>query len=227
MEKIIKPIGYIHTEFKDKFGIPRQSGRAPSAKGTVILGREYGADSVRGIEKFSHIWLVFGFDKTKYTGAQTVRPPRLGGNTRVGVFASRSPNRPNGLGLSCVKLLSAKKTERGVEIEVSGVDIADNSPIFDIKPYNPADRIESAECGFADDVKDYELKVEFPSNLKETMSAEVLKAITECLKDDPRPSYIDDKERVYGMTYGDYNIKFTVSDHTLTVKEVEKRCNKR
>lgn len=222
MEKFIKPIGYIHTEFKDKFGVPRQSGRAPSAKGSVILEKEFGQDSVRGLDGVSHIWLIFGFDKTEYSGAQTVRPPRLGGNKRVGVFASRSPNRPNGLGLSCVKLDGVEKTDNGIKLYVSGADIVDGSPVYDIKPYNPADKIDSAESGFADDVKDYELKVEFPKNLQETISTEVLKAITECLKDDPRPSYKDDPERVYGMTYGGYNIKFKVSADVLTVNSVEK-----
>lgn len=222
MDKIIKPIGYICTDFKDKFGIPRQSGRAPSVKGTVILDKEYGADAVRGLNGFSHIWLIFGFDRTEYTGAQTVRPPRLGGNKRVGVFASRSPNRPNGLGLSCVKRGDVKISERGVEISVSGVDIADGSPVYDIKPYNPADRIENADSGFADGVKDYKLKVEFSGDTAEKLPPDILTAVTECLKDDPRPSYIDDPERVYGMTYGGYNVRFTVSGDLLTVKAAEK-----
>ena len=222
MKKTIKTIGYIRTDFKDKFGIPRQSGRAPSVKGTVVLDKNYGADSVRGLENCSHIWLIFGFDRTKYTGAQTVRPPRLGGNERVGVFASRSPNRPNGLGLSCVKLLSVEKTDSGVEIHVSGADIADGSPIYDIKPYNPADRIENATSGFADKTKDYTLKVEFAGEVAARLPSEILTSVTECLRDDPRPSYIDDAGRVYGMTYGDFNLKFTVSGGVLTVTDVEK-----
>ena len=220
--KIIKPIGYIRTEFKDKFGIPRQSGRAPSVKGRVILDREYDLTSVRELSEFSHIWLIFGFDRTDYTGAQTVRPPRLGGNKRVGVFASRSPNRPNGLGLSCVKLGNIEKTERGVEIEVFGVDIADGSPIYDIKPYNPADRIDGATSGFADGVKDYKLQVQFSGDLEKSLPQDILAAVTECLKDDPRPSYIDDSDRVYGMTYAGYNVKFTVSGDVLTVTEIIK-----
>lgn len=220
MEKTIKPIGYIHTEFKDKFGIPRQSGRAPSVKGTVLLNKEYGAEAVRGLEEFSHIWLIFGFDRTNYTGAQMVRPPRLGGNKRVGVFASRSPNRPNGLGLSCVKIENIENTERGVEITVYGVDIADGSPIYDIKPYNPADRIENAKSGFADKAKEYKLKVEFKNGTEKGLPNDVLAAVKECLEDDPRPSYIDDTDRVYGMTYGGYNVKFTVSGDLLTVTEI-------
>ena len=221
-EKIIKPIGYVRNGFKQKFGVPRQSGRAPSVKSAVVLDKAYSADSVRGLNYCSHIWLIFGFDRTEYTGALTVRPPRLGGNKRVGVFASRSPNRPNGLGLSCVKLESVNKTERGVELIVCGADITDGTPVYDIKPYNPADKIDGAVCGFADGAKDYGLKTEFSSGVKEKIPADILDAVTECLADDPRPSYIDDEFRVYGMTYGGYELKFKVSGVVLTVISAEK-----
>lgn len=221
-EKTIKPVAYIYTDFNDKFGVPRQSGRAPSAKGRVVLSKEYAKEeAVRGLKDVSHIWLIFGFNKTEYTGALTVRPPRLGGNKRVGVFASRSPNRPNGLGLSCVKLERVEKTARGIELIVCGADIVSGSPIYDIKPYNPADRIYDAVFGFAEETKDYKLKIEFADDIA-MLPAGIKNAVTECLKDDPRPSYNDDPLRVYGMTYGGYNVKFRASGDTIIVVSVER-----
>lgn len=220
--KTIHPIGYIYTDFNDKFGVPRQSGRAPSAKGKVVFLQEYSKEeAVRGLAGVSHIWLIFGFDRTEYTGALTVRPPRLGGNKRVGVFASRSPNRPNGLGLSCVKLESVDRTARGIELTVCGADIVNGSPIYDVKPYNPADRIDGASFGFAEDTKDYKLKIEFAEDFSGRLPHYIRDAVIECLAEDPRPSYNDDPLRVYGMTYGGYNIKFRVDGDTVIILSSE------
>ena len=169
----IKPIAYIHTDFREKFGIPRQSGRVPDLIGEVVFTPEFNnPEAVRGLEEFSHIWLIFGFSEAKYKeGTMTVRPPRLGGNTRVGVFASRSPYRPNSLGLSCVKI---EKIEQG-KITVSGVDILDKTPIYDIKPYIPySDIRKEALGGFADEMKNHFLEVDFPQKLLQLIPEEGL-----------------------------------------------------
>ena len=221
-EKTIRPVAYIRSDFRDKFGVPRQSGRASHIKSRVVFLKEYAKpESVRGLDGISHIWLIFGFNAVKYTGALTVRPPRLGGNKRVGVFATRSPNRPNGLGLSCVKLDGVEITANGVELLISGADLIDGTPVYDVKPYNPADAIDGATCGFADDFREHALEVEFPEELASVLPESKLAAVKECLKDDPRPSYADD-DRVYGMIYGGYNVKFKVSGDVLTVTAVEK-----
>ena len=165
----IKPIAYIKTDFNEKFGIPRQSGRVPSAKGKIIFENEFNSiDAVRCIEQFSHLWLIFGFNKNEVCKfSPTVRPPRLGGNEKVGVFASRSPFRPNGLGLSAVKFDGIEKLDNGkIAINVSGVDLLNDTPIYDIKPYIPsADKIENAIGGYADKFTEYKLKVEFSQRL--------------------------------------------------------------
>ena len=222
MEKLIKPIAIIKTGFIEKFGIPRQSGRAPSSIGEIIfLDKFNDENAIKRIEEFSHLWLIFGFSANPETEALSVRPPRLGGNEKVGVFASRSPFRPNGLGLSVVKLLEVKK-DKQISLMVSGVDLLDGTPIYDIKPYLPsADKIEDAIGGYADEVKDYKLNVEFSDELKSNIKEEYLPTIIECLKDDPRPSYHEDG-REYGMTYFEYNVKFIVNNGTLKVISVEK-----
>ncbi len=222
MEKLIKPIAVIKTGFKEKFGIPRQSGRSPSSVGEIVFLDKYNDETaIKRIEEFSHLWLVFGFSKNPETETISVRPPRLGGNERVGVFASRSPFRPNGLGLSVVKLLEVKK-DKQISLIVSGVDLLDGSPIYDIKPYLPsADKIDDAIGGYADEVKDYKVKVDFSEELKSLIPSDILPTILECLEDDPRPSYHEDG-RVYGMTYFEYNVKFIVNDGTLKVLSVEK-----
>lgn len=225
MEKIIKPVAVIKTEFKEKFGIPRQSGRAPSSIGEIVFLDKFNDEkAVKRIEEFSHLWLVFGFSANPETETLTVRPPRLGGNERVGVFASRSPFRPNGLGLSCVKLLEVKK-DNGISLIVSGADLLDGTPVYDIKPYIPSsDKIENAVGGYADKVKNYKLKVEISETLKNTLPKDILNAVIECLSDDPRPSYHEDG-RVYGMVYSNFNIKFKVEKDTLTVIDIEKNKN--
>ena len=217
----MKPIAYIKTDFKEKFGIPRQSGRAPSLLAEIVFEPEYRTlDALRAIEQFSHLWLIFDFSKAHKEGwSATVRPPRLGGNERVGVFASRSPFRPNPIGLSCVKLEGIKqRADVGATLIVSGADLLDNTPIFDIKPYLPyADCRIDAVGGYADEKKDYRLQVEFPAQLVEKIPKDKQGGLLECLADDPRPSYQDDPLREYGMRFADFEIKFTVNADTLTV----------
>ena len=217
MIKQIKPIAHVKNAFKDKFGIPRQSGRA-KVLSTIVFEKEFQDEiAVKELDGFSHIWLIFGFSKTEGKYLLSVRPPRLGGNKKVGVFASRSPFRPNSLGLSSVKL---EKVERGALI-VSGADLLDGTPIYDIKPYLTfTDCHTDAKCGYAEEFFEYKLKVENVDVLG-GLNEEVKKDIINCLELDPRPSYQEDSTRVYGMSYGDYNIKFTVEDGTLYIKNIE------
>jgi tRNA-Thr(GGU) m(6)t(6)A37 methyltransferase TsaA len=220
----LRIIAKIHTDFKEKFGIPRQSGRAPSLTATIVFTPAYRSDeALKRIEEFSHLWLIFGFSKAKREPfSPTVRPPRLGGNVRVGVFASRSPYRPNGLGLSSVKLVSVNKTLEGTTLTVSGADLLDGTPIYDIKPYLPfADSHPDAIGGYADEKATYKLEVIIPEILKNIIDKDKLNALIECLADDPRPSYQEDG-REYGMNFSNFEIKFTVIDKTLTVKSIIK-----
>ena len=220
----ISPIAVAKTDFKKKFGIPRQSGRAPSLTAEIVFYPEYGQEEAfREIEGFSHLWVLFEFSKAKNTPySATVRPPRLGGNTRVGVFASRSPYRPNRIGLSCVKLEKIKKTKTGVSLLVSGADLLDGTPIYDIKPYLPfCDCIPDAVGGYAEKRADYKLQVNFPKALLDTLPEDKRTAVIECLADDPRPSYQEEEDRVYGMNFAGFEIKFTVEKNTLTVISVE------
>ncbi len=217
----MKIIAHIQTDFKDKFGIPRQSGRVPSLLGRIVFEEEYrNPDALRGIEGFSHLWLIFDFSKShREDWSPTVRPPRLGGNTRIGVFASRSPFRPNPIGLSVVKL---ERVEKG-ELIVSGVDLLDGTPIYDIKPYLPfADAIHDAVGGYADGFEDYRLAVEFPEDLLTILPADKRQAAIDCLAQDPRPSYQQD-ERRYSMAFAGYDIRFFVKDDTVFVTEIEER----
>lgn len=219
----IKPIAVIKTDFDSKFGIPRQSRRAETI-GTVVFEKEYRSeDYIKGIEQFSHLWLIWEFSKNTSSKINaTVRPPRLGGNKRVGVFASRSPYRPNSLGLSCVKLMEIVKTENGCELIVSGADLMNGTPIYDIKPYIPyTDCVEDADGGYAEDNKEYSLKVDIDEALLNKIPREKQKALLAVLKDDPRPAYQNDSERVYGFPFAGFEIKFKVSDNVLTVVEIE------
>ena len=218
---IFKHIAYIRSDFKEKFGIPRQSGRAPSLEAEIVFYPDYqNEDALREIDGFSHLWLLFDFSLAHCEEwSPTVRPPRLGGNKRVGVFASRSPFRPNPVGLSCVKLLRVeKRAQEGCVLIVSGSDLLDGTPIFDIKPYLPfADCQTDAKGGYATSWKDYRLEVLFPDEYLQIIPKEKRQGLIDCLADDPRPSYQDDPNRVYGMRFGDFEIKFTVSNHVLTV----------
>ncbi len=217
----IKPIAYIHTDFKEKFGIPRQSGRVPGLIGKIVFEKEFrNSEALRGLAEFSHLWLIFGFSEAEYKeGTMTVRPPRLGGNTRVGVFASRSPYRPNSLGLSCVRLESVGQGE----IIVSGVDILDKTPIYDIKPYIPySDSIPDALGSFAEDMKNHSLDVVFPQELLQIIPEGKRKVVIACLADDPRPTYQKDG-RTYSMAFADWDIHFKVENEKLTVTSVDKK----
>ncbi len=220
----VEPIAKIHTDFKEKFGIPRQSGRAPSAIGKIVFEPKYrNPDALREIEGFSHLWLIFDFSKSHQDEfVPTVRPPRLGGNTRVGVFASRSPFRPNSLGLSVVKFERIENTSSGQVLVVSGVDLLDGTPIYDVKPYIPSsDCIQDAKGGYADNHTHHKLEVTFAQNVLDVVDNEEQKmAIIECLRDDPRPSYQDD-DRVYSMRYADYDIHFIVEENILTITKID------
>lgn len=219
----MKTIAIIKTDFPEKFGIPRQSGRIDALKGTVIFMPKYKSpDAVKGLEGFSHIWLLWKFDVPQKENFQaTVRPPRLGGNTPMGVFATRSPFRPNPIGLSCVKLEKIEITKDGPVLHVSGVDMKNDTEILDIKPYIPyTDCREDAIGGFADSLRDYHLDVNFPEDLLTEISPEKREALLAVLADDPRPSYQDDPDRLYGISFAGFDIRFTVSGTTLTVREV-------
>lgn len=223
----MKVIAHIRTDFPDKFGIPRQSGIVKDLKGKIIFEPEYrNPDALRGLDGFSHIWIIWGFsmlnnDRDKWS--PTVRPPRLGGNKRVGVFASRSPYRPNPIGMSCVKIEKIEATrDFGTVIYVSGVDMADNTPVYDIKPYlNYVDCIPDATDGFAGERKDYMLDVDFPEIYKIKVPKEYLDTLINVLKGDPRPSYIEDEKRIYGMNFANLEVKFKVCGGVLTVCDVE------
>ena len=222
----IKPIAYIHSDFPDKFGIPRQSGLAASLKATVVFEPEFRSpEAFRGLEDYSHIWLIWGFSKNKDSGwTPTVRPPRLGGNVRKGVYATRSPFRPNPIGLSSVKLETIEShKELGPVLHISGADLMDGTPIFDIKPYLPyVDSHPDASNGFAGSVIDYALSVNCPDELLSILPEDKRAALIEVLSEDPRPSYQDNPERIYGMRFSEYEVKFKVEQDVLYVISVEK-----
>ena len=220
----MKIIARIHTDFGSKFGVPRQSGLVESLRGEVVFEPEYRSpDAVRGLEGYSHIWLLWEFSENLREGwSPTVRPPRLGGNTRMGVFATRSPFRPNPIGLSCVALEKVDITqERGPVLTVLGADLVDGTPIFDIKPYVPyADSRPKAVGGFALTAPEAALAVTVPPEAAAALPAEKLAALKEVLARDPRPSYQDDPGRVYGLTFAGANVRFTVVENRLTVTEI-------
>ncbi len=222
MDKL-KIIAHIYNGYTEKFGIPRQSGINDTVISTIVFEKDYRTDdALRGIEEYSHLWLLWLFSENKdEKWHPTVRPPRLGGNKRVGVFATRSPYRPNAIGLSSVRLLKKEKTEKGTVLTVSGADILSGTPIIDIKPYIAyTDSHPDAVSGFADRVKSYHLEVNFPDALLKKLPNEVHSAVISMLEQDPRPSYQEDESRIYGMCYGDYEINFTVQGNILTVYDV-------
>ena len=218
-------IARMHSDFDQKFGIPRQSGLVEELESTIVFEPEFrNPDALRGLEGFSHLWIVWEFSKARREGwSPTVRPPRLGGNQRLGVFATRSPFRPNPIGLSCVKLVGVEQTEEhGWVIRVAGADLLNGTPIYDIKPYLPyADCKPGAVGGFASAPKEATLTVHIPEEFVEKIPAEKLEAVRGVLAQDPRPSYQDDPERVYGMGFGGMEIKFKVDGENLTVCGVE------
>ena len=223
-EFLIHPIAHIHTDFPEKFGIPRQSGIVEELQATVIFEPEYRtADAVRGLEQYSHIWLLWRFSEcADKPFSPTVRPPRLGGNTRMGVFATRSPFRPNSIGLSCVRLEKIDfETSDTPILHIAGADLMDGTPILDVKPYLPyADSFPNASGGFALQSKEDILKVDFPHELLKKIPEEKQQALLRVLAQDPRPAYQTDAQRVYGFSFAEYTIKFTVHKETVTVTDV-------
>lgn len=213
--------------FTDKFGVPRQSGRASAVVTRIVFEPDYRiAEALRGIEHFSHLWLLWGFSANKISDTSfspTVRPPRLGGNKRLGVFATRSPFRPNPIGLSSVRLLEVKKTsDEGIVLLVEGADMMDGTPIYDIKPYVPYTDIHTDATGsFAEDNRDYHLEVDFPEHLQQGLSALLVEQLVQILADDPRPAYQQDEERIYGLSYDGYNLHFRVEGTTLYVVDIQ------
>lgn len=223
---IISPIAYIHTEFSEKFGVPRQSGLAGSLRGTIVFEPEYrNIDAVRGLEGFSHLWLIWGFSANRHGDWQpTVRPPRMGGNDRMGVFATRSPYRPNQLGLSCVEIDSVDITcPDGPRLYVKGADLMDGTPIYDIKPYiKYADSRPDAVCGYVDTLAERRLDVEISDEIASVLSdPAILEALKETLSLDPRPSYHNDPLREYGLSFAGYNVRFKVNEGYLTVISID------
>ena len=230
----ITPIATIHTEFPEKFGVPRQSGLAASLRGRIVFEPDFrNPDALRGLEEFSHIWLIWEFSANVRRNAAsdesvtmnwqpTVRPPRLGGNKAMGVFATRSPFRPNPLGLSCVEVESVEFTaDQGPVINVRGADLVDGTPIYDIKPYiRYADSRPDALCGYVDGLSECRLTVDIPEELAVKMGEE-LEALTDILSLDPRPSYQNDPHREYGLSFAGRNIRFRVMGGTLTVLDIE------
>ena len=226
MDVQIQAIARMHSDFATKFGIPRQSGLVKDLRSTIVFEPEFrNPDALRGIEDFSHLWIIWQFSEAVRQGwSPTVRPPRLGGNTRMGVFATRSPFRPNNLGLSSVKLLGVEHTaEFGTVLHVGGADLMDGTPIFDIKPYIPyGDCHPESTGGFTDQAGEFLLHVEFPEELLKHLPVEKQAAAIGVLRHDPRPSYQRKPDRIYGLTFAGFDIRFRVSEDTLTVVEVNK-----
>ena len=220
----IQVIARMRSDFPSKFGIPRQSGLVEQLRSTIVFEPGFrNPDTLRGIEGFSHLWLIWQFSEAvRSQWSPTVRPPRLGGNTRMGVFATRSPFRPNSLGLSSVKLLGVEQTaEYGAVLHVGGADLMDGTPIFDIKPYIPyGDCHPEARGGFTDTADNYLLEVIFPQHLLDQLPADKREAAIAVLSHDPRPSYQHSPERIYGLPFAGFDIRFTVAEQVLTVNEV-------
>ena len=220
----IRVIARMKSDFPTKFGIPRQSGLVEELHSAIIFEPDFrNPDALRGIEEFSHIWLIWQFSEAvRQEWSPTVRPPRLGGNTRMGVFATRSPFRPNNLGLSSVKLLGVEHTkEYGTVLHVAGADLMDGTPIFDIKPYIPyGDSHPDATGGFTDQAKDFILQVQFPQHLLDKIPLDKQAAAIGVLSHDPRPSYQKQPDRIYGLSFARFDIRFQVNGDTLTVLEV-------
>ncbi len=228
MDVNIQVIARMHSDFSTKFGIPRQSGLVEELRSTIVFEPEFrNSDALRGIEEFSHLWLIWQFSEAIRQGwSPTVRPPRLGGNTRMGVFATRSPFRPNNLGLSSVRLLGVEHTrEFGTVLHVGGADLMNGTPIFDIKPYIPyGDCHPDATGGFTDRAGSFLLSVDFPDHLLERLPEDKRSAAVAVLSHDPRPSYQRKPERIYGLSFAGFDIRFTVEETHLTVCQVEENA---
>lgn len=222
------PIAYMHMPFATKFGIPRQSGLVKELRGEIIMEQAFSrAEAFRGLEQFSHIWLIWDFSEAALPKdkewSPTVRPPRLGGNRRMGVFATRSPFRPNSIGLSCVRLESISQREGRIVLSVSGIDLMDGTPIYDIKPYIPlADCHPEATEGYTAETKQHLLQVDIAPDLLAQLPASYHNTVMAILAQDPRPGYSDDAARIYGIAYGGYDIRFTVEGDMVTVCEIVK-----
>ena len=219
----ITPVAKIKNGYNEKFGVPRQSGLAPEVTSEIIFLKEFSDENlIRDIEQYSHLWLVWGFTENKGEWSPTVRPPKLGGNKRVGVFATRSPFRPNSLGLSVVKLEKVKATTKGKVLVVSGADLVNGTPIFDIKPYLPyVDSIPEAKGGFSEEFKDDILNVNIPEAIKNRLQSEDIAEITAILSLNPKPQYQNDEERIYGLSYKNFEVKFKCNEKEITVIEIE------
>lgn len=218
-------IAHMKSDFSDKFGIPRQSGLVQDLRSTIIFEPEFrNPDALRVLEDFSHLWIIWQFSKAARSDwSPTVRPPRLGGNKRMGVFATRSPFRPNSIGLSSVKILGIENTDQyGSVIHVAGADLLDGTPIFDIKPYIPySDCHADATGSFTDTAGDFLLEIDFPDELLQKIPENKRQALTGVLSHDPRPSYQQDPNRQYGLSFAGYNIRFQINNNKLTVIDVQ------
>lgn len=218
---VLKPVAIVHTDFPEKFGIPRQADIVKDLKGTIVLTQQYRKPGIfHGLSQYSHLWLIWGFSLSKPGWSATVRPPRLGGNVRMGVFATRSPFRPNPIGLSAVRIEHIN--ENNYTIDIRGVDLVDETPVYDIKPYIPySDSISDAKEGMAS-MPQPRLKVDIPDHLKETIPKDYLDTLTAILAQDPRPAYQQDESRVYGLRYASMNVRFTIDhDHILHVISID------
>ena len=220
----MKIIAKIFNAYDGKFGVPRQSGLVEEVVSTIVFEPEYRVpEALRGIEAFSHLWLIWAFDRTERENwSPTVRPPRLGGNQRIGVFATRSPYRPNPIGLSCVRLIGVEKGNEGTVLKVSGADLVNGTPIYDIKPYLPyADCKTDATGGFTDRTEKRRVEVEIPEELAGKMDEERLQALKAVLREDPRPAYQEDPERVYAFEFGGKHVEFRVENGVLKIQKIE------
>ena len=222
-------IARMKSDFPTKFGIPRQSGLVEELRSTIVFEPQFrNADPLRGLEDFSHLWIIWQFSEAvREDWSPTVRPPRLGGNTRMGVFATRSPFRPNEIGLSCVKIIGIEQTDDyGTVIVVAGADLMDGTPIFDIKPYIPySDCHPDATGGFTEDADSYLLDVEYSDEVIAKVPVQKRPALLGVLSHDPRPSYHKDSDRIYGLTFSGYDVRFTVKDHILSIIEIREISN--
>lgn len=216
-------IARMKSDFPTKFGIPRQSGLVESLRSRIVFEPEFrNEEALRGITDFSHIWIIWGFSEARREGwSPTVRPPRLGGNTRMGVFATRSPFRPNEIGLSSVKLEGIEHDKNdGIVLIVSGADLMDGTPIYDIKPYIAADCHPEAAVGFTTQNTDYQLEVEIPDEMRNFLPEEKIKALLDVIAQDPRPAYHDDENRIYGFQFAEFEVKFRVQGKVATVVDI-------